>query len=92
MTANANVQSLHDTVTARIIAELEAGRFPWVQPWVSSGGTPLGLPQNASTGRTYSGVNILLLWFAAIEQGRPTKRDRRQMDKAWNDRWSAGLD
>ena len=28
----------------------------------------------------------------AIEQGRPTKRDRRQMDKAWDDRWSAGLD
>jgi ribosome-associated heat shock protein Hsp15 len=26
----------------------------------------------------------------SIEQGRPTKRDRRQMDKAgWNDRWSA---
>ena len=74
MTATANVQSLHDTVTARIISELEAGRFPWVQPWASSGGTPLGLPQNASTGRTYSGVNILLLWFAAIEQGRPSQR------------------
>ncbi len=28
----------------------------------------------------------------SIEQGRPTKRDRRQMDKAWNDRWSAGLE
>ena len=28
----------------------------------------------------------------AIEQGRPTKRDRRQMDKDWNERWSAGLD
>ena len=31
----------------------------------------------------------------SIEQGRPTKRDRRQMDKvdkAWNDRWSAGQD
>jgi ribosome-associated heat shock protein Hsp15 len=28
----------------------------------------------------------------SIEQGRPTKRERRQMDKAWNDRWSAGLD
>ena len=27
-----------------------------------------------------------------IEQGRPTKRDRRQMDKDWNERWSAGLD
>lgn len=28
----------------------------------------------------------------SIEQGRPTKRDRRQMDKTWNERWSAGLD
>ncbi len=28
----------------------------------------------------------------SIEQGRPTKRDRRQMDMAWNERWSAGLD
>jgi len=28
----------------------------------------------------------------SIEQGRPTKRDRRQMDKDWNERWSAGLD
>jgi antirestriction protein ArdC len=74
MAANANVQSLHNTVTARIISELEAGRFPWVQPWASSGTTPLGLPQNASTGRTYSGINILLLWSAAIEQGRPSQR------------------
>jgi antirestriction protein ArdC len=75
MTAIANTQSLHDAVTARIIAELEQGRFPWVQPWASSsGGTPLGLPQNASTGRTYSGINILLLWSAAIEQGRPSQR------------------
>lgn len=24
--------SLYDEVTNRIIAELEAGRFPWVQP------------------------------------------------------------
>lgn len=28
----------------------------------------------------------------SIAQGRPTKRDRRQMDKDWNARWSAGLD
>jgi ribosome-associated heat shock protein Hsp15 len=28
----------------------------------------------------------------SIEQGRPTKRDRRQIEKAWDDRWSAGLD
>jgi ribosome-associated heat shock protein Hsp15 len=29
----------------------------------------------------------------SIEQGRPTKRERRQLDKAgWNDRWSASAD
>ena len=28
----------------------------------------------------------------SIEQGRPTKRERRQIDKTWNDRWNAGLD
>lgn len=75
MIASANTQSLYDAVAARIIAELEQGRAPWVQPWASpSGGAPLGLPQNASTGRTYSGTNILLLWAAAIEQGRPSLR------------------
>ena len=28
----------------------------------------------------------------AIAHGRPTKRDRRQLDKGWGDRWSAKLD
>jgi len=29
---------------------------------------------------------------ASIAHGRPTKRDRRDLDKGWNDRWSASLD
>ena len=29
---------------------------------------------------------------ASQEQGRPTKRDRRSLEKAWDDRWSASLD
>jgi ribosome-associated heat shock protein Hsp15 len=28
----------------------------------------------------------------SIEQGRPTKRDRRLIDRSWDDRWSAGID
>ncbi len=28
----------------------------------------------------------------SIEQGRPTKRDRRQIERNWNERWSAGID
>ncbi len=28
----------------------------------------------------------------SIEHGRPTKRDRRQIENAWNERWSASTD
>jgi ribosome-associated heat shock protein Hsp15 len=28
----------------------------------------------------------------SIEHGRPTKRDRRSIDKSWGERWSASLD
>jgi len=28
----------------------------------------------------------------SIEQGRPTKRDRRNIERHWNERWSASLD
>jgi antirestriction protein ArdC len=61
--------NLYEEVTARIARELEAGRFPWVQPWGRSGGIAPGLPRNALTARPYSGVNILILWGAVIERG-----------------------
>ena len=62
--------TIYQEVTDRIIAELEAGRVPWVQPW----GAPdtkagLGLPKNARTERTYSGINILILWGEVIAKG-----------------------
>jgi ribosome-associated heat shock protein Hsp15 len=28
----------------------------------------------------------------SIAQGRPTKRDRRQIEKGWDERWSASVD
>jgi len=65
--------SLYDAVTAKIIAELEGGRVPWVQPWGRAGGTSPGLPRNVVTARSYSGVNILILWGAVIEQGWPSQ-------------------
>jgi antirestriction protein ArdC len=64
--------SLYDEVTAKIIAQLEDGIFPWVQPWSSSGAVP-GLPRNAVTGRFYSGVNVLILWGAVIERSFPSQ-------------------
>ncbi|MBV8577101.1 MAG: DUF1738 domain-containing protein, partial [Acetobacteraceae bacterium] len=61
--AGENRTSLYDEITDKIIAELEAGRVPWVQPWgTAAAKAPLAMPKNASTGRQYSGVNVLILW------------------------------
>jgi antirestriction protein ArdC len=62
--------SLHDEITDKIIAELEAGRVPWVQPWETAAAkTPLAMPRNAGTGRFYSGINVLILWGSVTEHG-----------------------
>jgi antirestriction protein ArdC len=62
--------TLYEEITNKIMAELEAGRLPWVQPWASSAvRAPLGMPMNAATGRAYSGINVLILWDAVIECG-----------------------
>jgi antirestriction protein ArdC len=50
--SGASRTSLYDEITTQIIAELEAGRVPWVQPW----GTALAKCQrrreDASAGRS----------------------------------------
>src|SRR5258708_13732106 len=62
--------SLYQEITDKIIAELEAGRVPWVQPWgTAAAKAPLAMPKNAATQRRYSGVNVLILWGAVIEPG-----------------------
>ena len=65
--------SIYESVTARIIAELEQGTFPWVRPWGAADADAPGLPCNALTGRRYSGINILLLWGAVFEHGYPSQ-------------------
>ena len=66
--------TIYRDVTGRIIKELEAGRIPWAQPWGALDvAAPLGLPKNAATRKAYSGINILILWNAAIENGRRTQ-------------------
>jgi antirestriction protein ArdC len=64
--------SLYDEVTSKIIDQLEAGTFPWVQPWDAAAAGP-GLPRNAVSGRPYSGINVLILWGAVFECGYPSQ-------------------
>lgn len=60
-------RDLYSEVTARILAELEAGALPWVKPWSATPG--LNHPHNAATNRPYSGCNVVLLWMASQRQG-----------------------
>ncbi|EOA2699005.1 ArdC family protein [Citrobacter freundii] len=59
---------IYQTVTDSIIAALETGVKPWYCPWQRVPGMS-GLPSNYATGAAYSGMNIMLLWSSASEQG-----------------------
>ena len=61
---------LHESITNKIVAQLEAGTVPWQRDW-SVGGS--GVPMNAISNRPYSGVNVLLFWMAQ-DKGYPTAR------------------
>jgi len=72
--SGASRTSLYDEITTKIIADLAAGRVPWVQPWgTAAAKAPLAIPKNASTGRFYSGINVLILWGSVIEHGFPVQ-------------------
>jgi len=55
-------RDLYAEVSARIVAELEAGAAPWVKPWSATPGA--NTPCNAVSNRPYSGSNVILLWMA----------------------------
>lgn len=63
---------LHAEVTAKIIAKLEQGVVPWRQNWTGRAGA--GLPVNATTGKAYSGINVVLLWITGAERGYTDNR------------------
>ena len=61
-------RDLYQEVTDKIIAQLEKGSAPWLKPWADDSAQALvGFPHNASSARSYSGVNVLLLWMAEME-------------------------
>lgn len=66
-------QSLYGEVTSRIIAELEEGKLPWVQPW-DAVRCPVTMPHNGVSGRVYSGINVLIMWAAGMGEGYSSQR------------------
>lgn len=54
---------IYQTVTDKILAQLETGCLPWMKPWQHSNAkhTNTMYPFNGSTGTNYKGINTLLL-------------------------------
>jgi antirestriction protein ArdC len=60
---------IYAKVTTKIIADLERGNLTWLKPWQA--GNPAGdisLPRR-SCGKAYRGINVVMLWASAVEQG-----------------------
>ena len=56
-------------VTDQVIAALEAGTPPWRKPWDPDKAGGPAMPQNATTGARYKGINTLLLGMSPLAFG-----------------------
>ena len=64
---------IYENVTRAIIEEMERGAVPWVRPWKTDRhNVGSVMPGNAITGRSYSGINIPILWASAGSNGFPS--------------------
>jgi len=57
---------VYERVTAAIIAQLEKGTRPWMQPWGAGQSPVRPLRHN---GVAYRGINTVLLWMTVAERG-----------------------
>lgn len=60
---------LYQKITDQIIAELEQGVRPWVKPWSAEHAEGRIMRPLRTNGVPYKGINVLMLWSAAIEKG-----------------------
>jgi antirestriction protein ArdC len=58
---------VHDAITRKIVAAIEAGAGTFEMPWHRPG-IDFSIPKNAFTGNEYRGTNILSLWLDADER------------------------
>jgi antirestriction protein ArdC len=56
--------TVYDTITDRIIKQLEAGTAPWHKPWASRGES--AIPRNLRTLKKYRGINVWILMSAGF--------------------------
>ncbi len=62
-------QDVYTRITNRIIESLEQGVRPWVKPWSGENAAGRIVRPLRHNGQAYCGINILMLWASAMEQG-----------------------
>ncbi|MCJ9669010.1 MULTISPECIES: ArdC family protein [unclassified Neorhizobium] len=62
-------KDIYETVTNRIIADLEKGVRPWMQPWNAEHAAGRITRPLRGNGVPYRGINVVMLWAEAIEKG-----------------------
>jgi antirestriction protein ArdC len=70
-------KDLYQEVTDKVIAEIEAGKIPWIKPWTNSGHG--GLPYNVITGKPYRGINSMILFAPGAGEGWLTYKQASQV-------------
>jgi antirestriction protein ArdC len=66
---NTERQDIYTRVTAKIVASLEQGVRPWIRPWNAENAAGRITRPLRHNGMPYSGINVLMLWASATEQG-----------------------
>ncbi|NBX67319.1 MAG: DUF1738 domain-containing protein [Proteobacteria bacterium] len=63
-------KDIYESVTNKIITQIEKGTRPWLQPW-ASGQHHLGSIHRPlrGNGKPYTGINVVMLWGAAHDNG-----------------------
>lgn len=62
-------QDVYSRVTDKIIADLEQGVRPWMKPWNAEHAAGRITKPLRHNGQAYNGINILMLWSAAVTEG-----------------------
>ncbi|RTM09665.1 MAG: DUF1738 domain-containing protein [Hyphomicrobiales bacterium] len=60
---------IYARITERIVADLEKGVRPWVQPWQSGSANGRVTRPLRHNGQPYTGLNVLLLWSEGMARG-----------------------
>lgn len=62
-------QDIYERITNQIVAELEKGVRPWMQPWNAGHAAGRITRPLRANGIPYQGINVVMLWSEAVARG-----------------------